>query len=93
MADENQSMAEVFLAKLEDMAEDLGLEGDDREDMINSGMKRKGFVAKTMWADPEPDGKSGGGGDFFSRRQQENNGGNTRRVPGRGNSGSGQYGS
>jgi hypothetical protein len=71
-AQEDQSM-------LEQMAERLKLEGDDLSDFINSGMKRMGYVAKTIFTDPEPDKSANGGGDFFSRRQQQSNGGETRR--------------
>lgn len=58
---------------LDDVAERLGLDDDERNDFVNSGMKRLGYKPRMDWDDPDPDeGKDGkGGGDFFSRRKEE----------------------
>lgn len=71
--------------RFSDMADELGLEDDDRDGFISSAMKRKGYKETRGWADPDPDPNNGGGndgGDFFSqRRNQQNSGERTRRVP------------
>jgi hypothetical protein len=56
------------LARLGEMADELNLDDDDdRNNFIESAMKRLGFTQTAAWAEPD-DGKSNsGGGDFFKR--------------------------
>lgn len=85
------SFAEEFMQTLADMAESLGLEDDERESFVNSGMERKGFKKSFTWTDPEPE-SGGEGGDFFSKKRAATQ---TRPV-GKGGNGKGanwQYGS
>lgn len=67
------SMAEEFLAKLSELAEDLGLEDDEKSDFIDGSMKRRGFKPVTSWTDPEPENDKGSG-DFFSRKREDKSG-------------------
>lgn len=64
------SFAEEFMATLSDMAEALGLEDDERESFVNSGMERKGFKKTFTWADPDKEDNDSGG-DFFSAKKRE----------------------
>lgn len=64
------SLAEEFMASLMGMAEQLGLDDDEAESFVNSGMERKGFKKTFTWADPEPEGGTGGG-DFFSKKKEQ----------------------
>lgn len=82
------SLAEDFFAKLSEMAEELGLEDDEKDNFVNSGMKRRGFKQTFTWSDPEPDGNDAGG-DFFSKRRE----GQQRKVGGNGKGANWQYGS
>lgn len=44
------------------MADELELEGEDRDGFIDSAMERKGYRRVTSWAVPEPDDGDGGQG-------------------------------
>lgn len=59
-------------AKYNGIADELGLEGDEREDFIGSAMKRLGYVARSVWNEPEPEAGEKSG-DFFSSRRRESN--------------------
>jgi len=57
---------------LDELAERLGLEDDDREKFISSSMKRLGYKPRVDWDDPDPEGDGGkDDGDFFSRKRNE----------------------
>lgn len=51
---------EDFMGKLSELADDMGLEGDHKEEFVNRGMKQKGFIPKMAWTDPDDDGKDSG---------------------------------
>lgn len=67
------------LDRLHEMADELGLEDDEREQFIESSMTRKGYQQRSTWAEPEGDDGGKSGGDYFTRRPQR--GRETRRVP------------
>lgn len=53
------------------IADELGLEDDDRESFITSAMKRLGYKPRMAWDEREDDGGKGkDDGDFFTRRQK-----------------------
>jgi hypothetical protein len=56
---------------LEELADRLGLEDDDRNGFVNDGMKRMGYKPRVDWDEPDQDDGKGGdsGGDFFTRRR------------------------
>jgi hypothetical protein len=56
---------------LADLAERLGLEEDESENFITSGMKRLGYKARQMWEDNDDTDSGSGGGDFFSTKRRE----------------------
>lgn len=82
-------MVEDALAYLSEVAENLGLEDDERESFINSGMARKGFKQVSSWAEPDVDDGDKGGGDFFSTKRRESQ---SRQVGGQRKSGGGGAG-
>lgn len=73
------SSVDDALERLHEMADELGLEDDERESFIESGMARKGFQQRSTWAEPEGDENGGQRGDFFSASRGRRE---TRRVPG-----------
>ena len=63
--------AEEDYGKFSTIAEELGLEDDEKDDFIDSAMARKGYKPQRIWTDPEPESgnANGGEGDFFSRKR------------------------
>lgn len=63
------------------LAEELGIEDDDRENFISSAMERKGYKKRTAWDDPDPDpdkdGKGGNRDAFGARKPKDGAGGKT----------------
>lgn len=88
-------MVEEALDAISEFADSLKLEGEDREDFINSAMKRRGFTQVSSWSEPEPENNGNAEGDFFSRQraqrtQEKSN--QTRRIPTKSSRDSGMYG-
>lgn len=52
--------------RLSEMAEELGLSDEEKNDFVESGLERKGFKRVQTWADPEPE-KEEPKGDFFAK--------------------------
>lgn len=78
------------LDRLHEMADELGLEDDERESFIESGMARKGYQQRSTWAEPDEDQGGGQRGDFFATKRGNQR--EVRRVPGQGNRGGQQRG-
>ena len=74
-----------MLEYLSGVADNLGLEDDERDSFINSSMARKGFKQTASWTEPDEGNK--GGGDFFSGGRRESR--NPNRPRGNRNSGGG----
>lgn len=57
--------------RFSEFAAEIGLEGDDAENFVNSSMKRKGYKPRMAWDEPEPQQEQQDDGDFFSNRRQK----------------------
>lgn len=68
---ESRRSAQDRLQQLEDLADEMQLDDRDRDNFINSSMKRLGYKPRMDWDDPEPEDGGRGGGDFFSSRREE----------------------
>lgn len=62
------------LAWLGEVADKLGLEDDERDSFVNSGMARQGFKQTSSWTEPDDDKNGKSGGDFFSGKRRESRG-------------------
>lgn len=57
---------------LNELAERLGLEDQERESFVTSSMKRLGYRPRVDWDEPENNGGDDkGSGDFFSGKRQQ----------------------
>jgi hypothetical protein len=65
--------AEDDYKKFNELADELGYEGKQRDTFINDAMEHKGHISKSVWEDAPPpgagDGDKSGDGDFFANRK------------------------
>lgn len=47
--------AEEDYARVSDLADEFGYEGEEKENYISEHMSRKGYKETRGWADPDPD--------------------------------------
>jgi len=81
------STAEEFFAKLSEIADDMGLDENDHEHFVNSGMQKKGFKAIMQWTDPDPEPENNEKPDWFSSNQKR-----TRKIDNKNSRSTGTFG-
>ena len=62
--------AEKDQEMLTDLAERLGLEDDEKENFVNSGMRRLGYKPREVWEDSDDDNPKSSDGDFFTTKRK-----------------------
>lgn len=62
--------AEEDKIRFSDLADELGLEGEEKDNYIGEHMMRKGYRAVRDWLDPEPQTGQAQGGQFFNGPQR-----------------------
>lgn len=58
-----------FHKAVNEWADHLGLEGDEREEYLGFHMEKAGYKRATTWTPPEPEEGDKGGSSMFSKRR------------------------
>lgn len=75
------SAIDDFHQHILDMADDLGLEGEEHEGYVSFHMEKRGYKKATTWLPPEQDGGDDKG-SMFTRKKGQGQGGQQRQGSG-----------